>query len=88
MIDHYPAADRVTLDLLERMLTIDPTKRISIEECLKHPFFDDVIQKDHELKSIKPINIHFEDDLQHELEEKKMRNLFLDEFKIANTDSE
>jgi spore coat polysaccharide biosynthesis predicted glycosyltransferase SpsG len=70
------------------MLTIDPTKRISIEDCLKHPFFDDVIEKGHNLRNFKAINIHFEDELQHELEEKKMRSLFLDEFKIANSETE
>lgn len=88
LAEHYPTVDRVTLDLLERMLTIDPTKRISIEECLKHPFFGDVIEKGHELKNLKPINIHFEDELQHDLVEEKMRSLFLGEFKIANAETE
>lgn len=28
------------LELMDRMLALDPTKRISAEESLKHPFLD------------------------------------------------
>jgi len=29
------------LDLLEKMLSLDPSKRISAKKALKHPYFDD-----------------------------------------------
>jgi serine/threonine protein kinase len=35
----YPKATPVALDLLEKMLKWDPLERISIEECLAHPYF-------------------------------------------------
>lgn len=30
------------VDLMMRLLELDPTKRISGEECLQHPYFEDV----------------------------------------------
>ncbi len=35
----FPNTSAVCLHLLERMLTLDPAKRISVEESLAHPFF-------------------------------------------------
>jgi len=37
----FPKADRNALDLLEKILEIDPAKRLSAREALGHPFFDD-----------------------------------------------
>lgn len=34
--------DPQAFDLLDKMLEMDHTKRISAEDCLKHPFFDTV----------------------------------------------
>ena len=35
---YYPNIDDVTLDLIKRMLTLDPKKRITLEEIKKHPY--------------------------------------------------
>ncbi|KHJ75748.1 hypothetical protein OESDEN_24636, partial [Oesophagostomum dentatum] len=35
----YPNADPRSLDLLDKMLTFDPTRRIDVEEALAHPYF-------------------------------------------------
>lgn len=35
----FTAADSETLDLLSKMLTFDPLKRITAIECLNHPYF-------------------------------------------------
>ncbi|CAE7872493.1 CDK2 [Symbiodinium sp. KB8] len=37
-----PRLDSTGLDLLQRMLEYDPSKRISVKEAMEHPFFDDV----------------------------------------------
>ncbi|GFQ04927.1 mitogen-activated protein kinase homolog ntf3 [Phtheirospermum japonicum] len=34
----YPHADPLAIDLLERMLVFDPTKRITVTEALSHPY--------------------------------------------------
>jgi len=35
----FPQADPLALDLLRRMLTFAPEKRITVEEALAHPYF-------------------------------------------------
>ena len=37
----FPKIDEVAMDLFSKMLQLDPNKRISIDEALKHPFFHD-----------------------------------------------
>ncbi|KAK8791140.1 hypothetical protein WA158_005771 [Blastocystis sp. Blastoise] len=37
-----PHADDYAIDLLSKMLVYDPTKRISADEALRHPWFDDI----------------------------------------------
>lgn len=81
----YPNADLDGIDLLQQLLTFDPAKRISIEKCLKHPFFSDVIEEGHQLPIEKPIKIDFENDLSKNLVEAKLRDYFDDEFVIATT---
>ena len=34
--------DHVGVDLLEKMIQLDPCKRISAKQALNHPFFDDL----------------------------------------------
>ena len=36
---NLPNIDEITLDLIKRMLTLNPKKRITIEEIFKHPYF-------------------------------------------------
>lgn len=40
MSEIFPGEDPAELDLMERMLTWDPTKRITVEEALEHPFLE------------------------------------------------
>ena len=34
----FPDADPLAIDLMEKMLTFDPRKRITVEQALKHPW--------------------------------------------------
>jgi len=38
--DMYPHANPLAVDLLEKMLSFDPTKRITVEECLEHAYLE------------------------------------------------
>ena len=39
----FPNLDTEGIDLLQKFLQLEPDKRISAEEALKHPFFDDIL---------------------------------------------
>ena len=39
----FPSLDNEGIDLLQKFLQLEPDKRISAEEALKHPFFDDIL---------------------------------------------
>jgi cyclin-dependent kinase 2 len=37
---HFKGFDKRGLDLVMKMLALDPAKRISMKEALKHPYFN------------------------------------------------
>lgn len=73
----YPAAGDDALDLLNRMLVFNPFFRISLEECLNHPFLATVRDKTCETLAPAPVKLAFENE--GELSEKRLRELFLEE---------
>jgi serine/threonine protein kinase len=42
LAEMLPSADPIALQLLERLLFFDPTTRISADDALNHPYFDDL----------------------------------------------
>ncbi|KAG9047535.1 hypothetical protein FS837_002059 [Tulasnella sp. UAMH 9824] len=40
MSDHYPNADPLAIDLLEKMLAFDPSDRITVVQALEHPYLE------------------------------------------------
>ena len=38
--EYFPAATTDELDLLMKLLTFSPRKRISLDEAIAHPYFD------------------------------------------------
>jgi serine/threonine protein kinase len=39
----------LALDLLEKLLTFDPTSRINAEQALEHPYFEQFHDQDNEV---------------------------------------
>lgn len=55
----YPEASEMAIDLLEKMLVFDPTKRISVSQALSHPYFAHLHDPDDE-PTADPIPFDFE----------------------------
>ena len=48
----YPEADPKALDLLDKMLTFNPHKRIVVEDCLAHPYLEQYYDPTDEVRTI------------------------------------
>ena len=73
----YPAADDGALDLLNKMLVFNPFFRITLDDCLNHPWLKGVRNKSLETVEPKEIVLDFESD--EDLDKKKLRMLFMEE---------
>ena len=43
---YFKNFDEVSLDLLARMIVLDPARRISMKEALRHPYFNDLTESE------------------------------------------
>jgi mitogen-activated protein kinase 7 len=71
----FPAANPEALDLLDRMLAFDPTRRISVEEALEHPYL--AIWHDASDEPDCPTTFNFDFEIVDDVAE--MRKMILDE---------
>ncbi|KAI8434706.1 hypothetical protein MSG28_003232, partial [Choristoneura fumiferana] len=66
-VDLFPGADARALDLLHRMLTFNPHKRITVEESLAHPYLEQYYDPNDEPVAEEPFRFAMElDDLPKE----------------------
>mmetsp|Transcript_26306 Transcript_26306/g.25927 ORF Transcript_26306/g.25927 Transcript_26306/m.25927 type:complete len:87 (+) Transcript_26306:826-1086(+) len=56
----YPKANPVALDLLDKMLVFNPEKRWNVEQCLAHPYFQDLHNADEEPVASEPFDWSFD----------------------------
>lgn len=56
----YPGAPVEALDFLQKALVFNPYFRITIEECLSHPFFSKVRKEEKEKSEGVPVSLEFE----------------------------
>ncbi|KYO26361.1 hypothetical protein Y1Q_0013899 [Alligator mississippiensis] len=63
----FPKADPKALDLLDKMLTFNPNKRITVEEALAHPYLEQYYDPSDEPVAEEPFTFDMElDDLPKE----------------------
>ena len=79
----FPAAKKTGIQLLKEMITFDVDKRISVEDALKSPYFDDVRDENVELRHKKIEKFEFED---IDIDKTTLRALILDEIMYFNSE--
>jgi len=79
-IHMFPHANPLALDMLEKLLAFNPTKRITVEEALKHPYLEPYHDPDDE-PSADPIPESFFDFDKHkdQLSKEQLKQLIYDE---------
>jgi len=84
--ERFPDADPRALDLLQKMLVLDPNSRITAEDALEHPWFTAVHQSWHKVpKEVKKFDFSFEKvyhdralgDVERTIPQKDLENLIL-----------
>jgi serine/threonine protein kinase len=68
-----PTASPEARDLVSRMLTFNPAKRITVDEALRHPFFADLYDKD-DLDQNLSTQFHFNDSIDDTAQLRAMLN--------------
>ncbi|GMH06499.1 hypothetical protein Nepgr_008339 [Nepenthes gracilis] len=71
----YPDADPLAIDLLQRMLTFDPSERITVTEALQHPYMSDLYDPTLDAPALFPIDL----DIDENSDEQKMRGMMWEE---------
>lgn len=79
--DMYPGTGERGIMLLKKMLEFDPRKRISAEEAIKDPYFDDIRLPDQEVRDSTEINLEFDEAGMEDLPMEELRKLIIEEMK-------
>lgn len=79
----YPGAGEEAIDLLHKILVFNPYFRISIDECIEHPFFRKCRKAEKEQTALESVQFDWE---KEHLDRDRLRQYFVEEinfFKIA-----
>jgi len=57
----FPKSNPIALDLLSHMLTFNPNKRYTIEQCISHPYFEGLHNPEEEPVCETPFDWTFDD---------------------------
>ena len=72
----FPNANSIALDLLEKMLTFNPKKRYTVDQCLSHPYFEGLHDPEQEPITTTPFDWTFDD---VELTKENLQSMIYDE---------
>ena len=79
----YPAADGQALDLLEKMLTFNPHKRITVVAALQHPYLQQYYDPEDEPEASEPFDFHMELD---DLPKERLKEMIFEEMVLFGTE--
>ncbi|XP_027908776.1 mitogen-activated protein kinase 3 isoform X2 [Vigna unguiculata] len=77
----FPHVHPAAIDLIDKMLTIDPTKRITVEEALAHPYLEKLHDVADEPICMEPFSFEFE---QQPLDEEQIKEMIYREALALN----
>ncbi|XP_008792346.2 mitogen-activated protein kinase 5 [Phoenix dactylifera] len=80
----FPHVHPAAIDLVEKMLTFNPSKRVTVEEALSHPYLERLHDIADEPVCMEPFSFDFE---QNALSEEQMKELIYREALALNSDS-
>ena len=72
----FPNANPIALDLLEKMLTFNPKKRYTVDQCISHPYFEGLHDPEQEPITTSPFDWSFDD---VELTKENLQSMVYDE---------
>ncbi|OQR81894.1 mitogen-activated protein kinase [Thraustotheca clavata] len=75
----FPDIAKDALDLLEKMLVLDPNKRIRVSDALDHPYFASIRVKEDETVASSVFNFEFE---KEELNKRRLQELIWEEMRF------
>ncbi|KAF5753002.1 Mitogen-activated protein kinase 7 [Tripterygium wilfordii] len=79
----YPHADPLAIDLLQRMLVFDPSKRISVTDALLHPYMSGLYDPRSNPQAQVPINL----DIDENIEEPMIREMMWNEMLVYHPEA-
>ncbi|CAN8257721.1 unnamed protein product [Cochlearia groenlandica] len=80
----YPQANPLAIDLLQRMLVFDPTKRISVTDALLHPYMAGLFDPE----ANPPANVPISLDIDENMEESLIREMMCEEMLYYHPENE
>lgn len=82
-----PTAPPNAIDLMSKLLSFDPAKRLSASEMLKHPFFDELYDPENDDQIIEgdPVRYYDFEFEMYTINKDIIRELILDEIIMANS---
>ena len=72
----FPNANPIALDLLEKMLTFNPKKRYTVDQCISHPYFEGLHDPEQEPMTTSPFDWTFD---AVELTKENLQSMIYDE---------
>ena len=84
--DLYPGTESTGIALLHRMLEFNPNKRISAEDAIADPYFDDIRLPEQEVFETPKINLPVDDEGKEDLPTHELRKLIIEEMRALSSD--